>query len=214
MSTIPVTMISLLTLFVTLALVTADPDGDGITRSSDVSDVANDLAMMKKILLKEIKKIKTQIGKLENAQAQTNTELENAKLPPVGFIYIQYGGQPEPRDLWKGGSWDNISPKYAGLFFRVEGGKSKTFGTTQDESMRQLKFEFQNKDVTKDEITQSGILTYSQHSSAAVTAGGWKGAWIGFKATWDPYGSSYAGRERDNEVRPINQAVKVWKRTD
>ncbi|CAG7731951.1 unnamed protein product [Allacma fusca] len=167
---------------------------------------------IKKALLMELSSLKTKLDKLEKSQTQANNEVEKIKVPPVGFVYIQCGGQPEPRDLWKQGSWEDISFRYAGLFFRVEGGKSQTFGTTQDESMRQLKFEFQNKDVTKDELIPSGVLSYSQHSSATVTAGGWAGAWIGFQTTWVPFGSSYSSRERDNEVRPINQAVKVWRR--
>ncbi|CAG7662610.1 unnamed protein product [Allacma fusca] len=208
-------MIPILALFVTLAVVTAGQDYNGtrdFRSSPDISVFMNDFAKMKKTVLNEMKKMKLELVALRNFEQKTKDEMVNNGLPPVGFIYIQYGGQLDPRDVWKGGAWEDISPKYAGFFFRVEGGKSKSFGTTQDESMRSLKLEYQSPEQTRDQKIDSAVLTYSQHSSAAVSAGGYRGDWTGVKTSWYPTGSTYAARERDNEVRPINQAVRVWKR--
>ncbi|CAG2167545.1 unnamed protein product [Oppiella nova] len=46
---------------------------------------------------------------------------------PIGYIHIQLPNQPEPKTLWPKMDWDNITPSYAGLFFRAEGGNSTKF---------------------------------------------------------------------------------------
>ena len=52
---------------------------------------------------------------------------------PIEFIYVQLNGQSEPTQLWLKNKWKNVSAKYAGLFFRVEGGQSGTFGQIQEQ---------------------------------------------------------------------------------
>lgn len=57
-------------------------------------------------------------------------KVRNEAFPiPVGFIYTQYPGELSPSDLNFPGTWTDITKKFAGLFFRADGGNAKGFDT-------------------------------------------------------------------------------------
>lgn len=52
-------------------------------------------------------------------------------IVPVGFIYVQFGDQLAPKEVWPQFKWEEITASYAGLFFRAEGKGSAPFNVTQ-----------------------------------------------------------------------------------
>ncbi|CAG2102241.1 unnamed protein product [Medioppia subpectinata] len=119
---------------------------------------------------------------------------------PVGFIYVQLPGQAEPQTLWPSYTWSDVTAQYAGQFFRAEGGGSVGFGKgVQSENAPRLT-EVQEHD-------QSGTAT-----DVKLTPGDWSG-----------YIHSGAGMGTNmclrfllsaGEVRPINQSMRIFKRTN
>ncbi|CAG2109306.1 unnamed protein product [Medioppia subpectinata] len=47
---------------------------------------------------------------------------------PVGFMYVQLPGQADPNNLWPRSKWSDVTALYAGQFFRAEGAGSLAFG--------------------------------------------------------------------------------------
>ena len=109
------------------------------------------LINMQRRELDNLKQNQTSSFKLIDAQQK---ELDNLKQNPVpiGFIYVQLSGQSEPHTLWPQTEWNNISPKYAGLFFRAEGGNADSFGETQSEQARSLQ-------IRNGQYSEIGIAT-------------------------------------------------------
>jgi hypothetical protein len=143
---------------------------------------------------------KMQIWSLSQMQ---KSFLEFRKNPvPIGFIYVQLPSQPEPKTLWPTIEWENVSPDYAGHFFRAEGGDASTFGAIQkDNSPRLIR------------VTQHCCDNYT--SIVDVHADGSESRTI-------PNGPNinngngfllFSVTVSGGEVRPINQAVRIWKRT-
>ena len=122
-------------------------------------------------------------------------------------VYVQFRGQSSPQDLF-GGTWQNISSTYAGRFFRAEGGSAASFG--------------------------------SQQAGGLPNITGYTGWGMGSGVGANPTGAFYmsgtnllgeTGTDRDNqglyfsasrsnslygaatEVRPINETIRIWKRT-
>ncbi|XP_054158976.1 uncharacterized protein LOC128957266 [Oppia nitens] len=119
---------------------------------------------------------------------------------PLGFIYVQLPNQQPPSEIWPWIAWQDISPEYAGLFFRTLGSGSEPFGKVQSDNSPRL-----------DSIS-------SQHSyqiawgSMPIAA---DGQWSKHIYTGDSYGkseSSLAFHTTGGEVRPRNVAIKIWKR--
>jgi len=132
------------------------------------------------------------------------SRLEKAVDPPVGLIYTQLPGQLEPSLLWphcRLCQWNDTSNAYAGNFFRVVGGDSAPFGSSQGDQTRKL---------VNVRSSQNGA---GENNPTAVSADG----------SWSPF--IWSGQENGlprniflsfqsspGEVRPKNQAVKIWKR--
>ena len=114
---------------------------------------------------------------------------------PVGFIYTQLPDQPSPSKLWPMYKWEEISPKYAGLFFRVVGHGAGVFGRVQESSSQRL----------------TGVKTYNLHSVQTqelkqmdlLADNRWTDVDNGFPVSL---------RVSGDEIRPKNTAIKVWKR--
>ena len=127
------------------------------------------------------------------------TQIPNLAMP-IGAIYIQYAAQADPTTLF-GGTWENVSATYAGLFFRAEGGAAAAFGSTQTDGAPN--------------ITGSIGVNDDGYASGAfyTTAGaGWNfanrgGNQINFVA------SNSNGKYVLAEVRPANSTIRIWKRT-
>ncbi|XP_054165986.1 uncharacterized protein LOC128963497 [Oppia nitens] len=123
---------------------------------------------------------------------------------PIGFVYVQLPGQPEPGVIWPTLQWTNISSEYSGLFFRVIGNDSEPFETIQtDHSPRIAAIVTQVK--PKPGITRNyneQIRPNDKWSPPLYTGsdGGDNNYYISFKM--------FSG-----EVRPKNTAIYIWKRT-
>jgi hypothetical protein len=115
---------------------------------------------------------------------------------PVGFIYTQLPDQDHPEDIWPQVEWADITEKYAGQFFRVEGGASAAFGTIQAASSPRVTQVKEGAYNSTNVVLKEG--EWSEHVFTGANAGG---TLIGL--------SFYTSK---NETRPINQAVRIFKR--
>lgn len=134
---------------------------------------------------------------------------------PVGMIYIQYAGQAAPADLF-GGTWDNISDTYAGLFFRAEGGAAAAFGETQGGGAPNITGSMSVEGNGIAFLTNSADLSitgcFSSRKlgwgSTAAQAGATRPTGVNFAAS-----SSNATYGAADEIRPANSTIRIWKRT-
>jgi len=140
----------------------------------------------------------------QKLQTWSNLNIQNVLLNisrnpvPIGFIYVQLSGQPEPKAIWPQIEWKDITIDYAGLFFRAEGGNSSKFGDVQGENSPRI----------IEVYASYGDKRKQDHSK--ITPGGLSEA---------IYSGSDSGRDiiltflaSDGEVRPRNQAIRIWKR--
>ena len=145
----------------------------------------------------EITELKLNHSSLIEAQKK---ELDNLKQNPVpiGFIYVQLSGQNDPQTLWPNTHWNNVSPNYSGLFFRAEGGNASSFGTTQQEQTQTLfvKAEYPQKNYQHN--VERAIT--SVYSSTSLFAGG----------DYGNHASTLNFKHSTDEIRPHNQAIRIW----
>lgn len=136
---------------------------------------------------------------------------DDAPTMPVGAIYVQFSGQTDPTTLF-GGTWDNVSSTYAGLFFRAEGGSAAAFGETQTGGVPNVIGAISSVTIrATGQGTQSGALSkinediaYSGMGATVLTGINT----IGFDASQSS--ATYGAAE---EVRPANSTIRIWKRT-
>ena len=140
---------------------------------------------------------------------------------PVGEIYIRYPGQSSPQDLYKRGTWNNISNEFAGLFFRAEGGNANPFeGGSQEDKIRNIRGSISGASGDSAYLRKGqGCYTYeSRHRSPDI---GEFGSWnAGYYHIFDANSNSgstivnpMAGHADGSEIRPVNTTVQIWKRT-
>lgn len=119
---------------------------------------------------------------------------------PVGFIYVQLPGQPEPYHLWDTVYWIDITSEYAGLFFRVLGGTSEPFGVTQAENSPRIT------------NVQTTWLIQTTYSATVSPNGVWSTAVSsGVSQEGNIWGLRFI--QSSGEIRPRNTAVRIWKRS-
>ena len=131
---------------------------------------------------------------------------------PVGSIYVQFAGQATPDTLY-GGTWQNISSSFAGLFFRAEGGAAAPFGSSQGGGVPNITGTCQitGGDLRDGLIIGSGVFSGSYNLKINNTRAGYSspgGININFNA-----GSSNGLYGAANEIRPVNSTIRIWKRT-
>ena len=130
---------------------------------------------------------------------------------PVGAIYVQFAGQTDPTTLF-GGTWENVSATYAGLFFRAEGGNAAAFGSSQGGGAPNI----------------VGFMGNVQMSNWASTGAFYPNGTDGNEYNWNEFRAGGSGQRGINmyfsaansngiysapEVRPINHTIRIWKRT-
>lgn len=134
--------------------------------------------------------------------------VDESVIPP-GFIYIQLPGEKSPQELWpKVAPWLDISPSFAGTFFRVNGGGAEPFGKVQEEFIPHISQLNYTNIYIFDEKPETSILMNFQMSdesssllisySEAETV---KNGFNAIKFKWTT-----------GEVRPKNMAIKIWRR--
>jgi hypothetical protein len=119
------------------------------------------------------------------------------KLIPIGFIYSQFPGQPEPGILWPHFQWQDMSPQFSGLFFRVLGQGSDLMGRVQQENSPRLSSVSYQQGM--DQISLIELIPGVK--SMRLFSGGTSG----------DYGS-HSFNVSGGEVRPKNMAFKLYKR--
>lgn len=126
-------------------------------------------------------------------------------LMPVGSVYVQFAGTADPTSLF-GGTWENVSGYFAGLFFRAEGGAAAAFGGSQLGGAPNISGGFR---VTLEEYAGVSGCFYIQSQEGNGTDGT-KGTNVvyGINAALSSalYGAS------PNEIRPSNSTIRIWKR--
>lgn len=133
---------------------------------------------------------------------------------PIGEIYIRYPGQPSPQDLYKRGTWDNISNVYAGLFFRAEGGNANPFeGGSQEDKIRNITGRTFSECYTSS--LYKGVFRHGGTNEARGASAGGSTEVVNFDANADNNsgGNPMAGHADGPEIRPVNTTIQIWKRT-
>ena len=145
----------------------------------------------KTVLSKEVKNLTNVIEKLES---------KVDSMIPIGFLYTQFPSQSSPDVLWPNMKWTEVTQSYAGLFFRAEGGNSSSYGQLQSASAPHLAQVNQHDSY---EIIGNNIINLEQGiETKKIYTGSTAGA---------VYALSF--KLSNSEVRPINKAVRIWKRT-
>lgn len=157
---------------------------------------------------------------------------------PVGCTYIQLPGHKSPGDLLGMGSWQNISSRYKGAFFRAYHAKdeqhpkaynynfysdpinSGIYSGFQSAMLPNIKGTFyaqQNSGVDEETISGAFTRSGSWKVDSGWSSGGYKNL-IRFDAGYnnisetsqDAFGCNIY--YNDGEARPMNYAIMIWER--
>ena len=148
-------------------------------------------------------------GKLNN-KAESELSVSYAAsagkvTPPVGFVYVQFSGQSAPNALW-GGTWQNVSNLYAGLFFRAEGGVAAAFGSKQGEGLPNMTGTWLGAVSISSANGVFRIATSTEKQSSDYRSNNNNGVSFNASRSSAIYGAS-------SHVTPVNSTIRVWKRT-
>ena len=147
----------------------------------------------KTVLIEEVKNLTNVIEKQQN---QINS------LIPLGFLYTQLPNQSSPDMLWPNMKWTEVTQSYAGLFFRAEGGNSSSYGELQLARAPHLAEIHQY--MNTQEYLGDNKVSLVQGIETKKFFSGRNGP------TGDYY--SFSFKLSNEEVRPINKAIRIWKR--
>ena len=155
------------------------------------------LETLQKIILESRQKTKEEFEALKK-----KLSVIESNLVPIGFIYVQLPSQPEPKTLWQLVEWKDVTSDYAGLFFRAEGENAEPFGQLQNEnSPRVVKVHRHDGQLNG---TPFEISLHSSGWSEYIHTG------IGY--IHDGKEMYHRFEVSGGEVRPRNQAIRIWKR--
>ena len=173
--------------------------GDGTYKEFlplDGGDVTGNLTVQSKNVVRSVNGV--------NADANGNVPLA---VEPIGMIYVQFGGQAAPADLF-GGTWSNVSSSYAGLFFRAEGGSAAAFGSSQAGGLPEIFGGFTLGSTCKQGLATSGAFYTggATHGDDNNSKGSSPDIYFRASRSNGLYGDA-------SEVRPINSTIRIWKRT-
>lgn len=149
---------------------------------------------------------------------------------PIGEIYIQFPGKPDPQTLYGRGSWDNISNEFAGLFFRAEGGNASEFQevidednplVSQEDKIRNILGAFSFVSAVSEGISETGASvftgSYIFHQGGfdygSAFNSGWGTVGFGIDANrGDSSNNPMVGHADGPEIRPVNTTIRIWQR--
>lgn len=160
-----------------------------------------------------------------------DTDLRNIFLGmvyPIGVTYLQFPQQKAPTELFPQFTWEQLD--YGGAFFRSDGGNADSFINENETLTPQNQGTAKNGlYLTGDDAGSKTKLNTTKGHTHKVSS--WLACFSGSSNYWvlqpDSYGShdrafnsnAYTGTDNlflfsdDNETRPTNYTVKVWKRT-
>ena len=101
--------------------------------------------------------------------------------------------------MWPETLWENITGQYAGLFFRAEGQKSAGFGQTQEHQTQSIHVHVLTFPWGKP--FNWGFIIGEKYNELPLWSGNDQGDGIGLFF-----------RHTSDEIRPRNQAIRIWKR--
>jgi len=116
---------------------------------------------------------------------------------PIGFIYIEYHNQVTPSELWPNMKWDDVTSEFGGHFFRALGGDSAAWGQKQNSCAPRIS-----------RIDNYGSNDYA-HGIDLPTSG-WSARL--FTGKFEQLGTATGFHVEGCEVRPVNSAIRIWKR--
>lgn len=136
------------------------------------------------------------------------------ELYPVGYVYVQFPGTNDPATLGLPGTWQNISSKWAGRFFRAEGGSAAAFGCCQG-------FATDYSNISISHTNNSPVHCHCFRMSCAVDGSPGAGSSTScplYKTCTKASGSAGAHTHtvsftNTTETRPANYTIRIWKRT-
>ncbi len=144
------------------------------------------------------------------ANELTTKKIYKTSTPPVNFIYPQYRGQDAPTTLFPGTTWSNVSSTYAGRFFRAEGGSAASFNSQQAGGLPNITGTLSIEDGAIWSSTGCSGAFYSVSGQAYedpdIGNSGYKNVHFSAQKSNSLYGAA-------TEVRPINETIRIWKRT-
>ncbi len=121
----------------------------------------------------------------------------NNNFVPVGFIYIEYRKQSSPTTLWPTMKWADVTSEYAGQFFRALGGDSAVWDQVQESCAPRI------SDI-------DNLESNEYNHGIALPTNGWSNRL--FTGKWQQNGTATRFNVAGCEVRPINSAIRIWKR--
>ena len=137
---------------------------------------------------------------------------------PIGFVYIQFPGQPSPIDMNLKGwwEWEPLTNLFAGLFFRAEGGNANPFETDNQGDQIQTFSGYAAGNGVYAEGNQfdkfGGVIesyTYSSGEKIPLDrVTGYNDPITGFAIDL-----SKGGVRHGSETRPVNATIRLWQRT-
>ena len=130
---------------------------------------------------------------------------------PIGFIYVQLPNQPTPSTIWSNVKWEEVTSQYSNLFFRAQGDKTEEFGKVQLEAAPRL--DKVNITIINWE-NDSKWLQYHSNLQDVISPGKWSKLLYTGLHSWKESLHQYINfLVSDEEIRPKNMAIKIWKRT-
>ena len=122
---------------------------------------------------------------------------------PIGYLYPQLPHQSSPPQLWPSFNWSDISSQYSDHFFRVVVTQTQTsLANSTLSSLCNACYELEtvnhlhhNNPLTAIPVTSDGQWT------RCLLSGTYGGVWVGLRL-----------RFTSTEWRPINTAIRLWKR--
>lgn len=165
------------------------------------------LCTLKNVVLCEKKQLRSRLHLQKMVMSMISKQ-----IIPTGFIYFQLPYQKPPTEIWPSLAWKDVSARYAGVFFRVRGSSSGSFGEVQDEYVPKL-----NK-VEANYFYQPSMDCGSKFQCKHVKVEIDKVSSFFFTGTWpaliiNEYRTlqfEYSG----GEVRPRNMAMRVWEKIE
>lgn len=153
----------------------------------------------------ELQKLRNEIQISQTDLLLKNTELEarisNAvdNAVPVGFIYSQLPNEKSPQQIWPSTEWKDISSDFAGVFFRVIGGNAASFGSRQSDHSPRL-------------VSVQRHYGQGSYQKVSVYANGYRSDIIDADDVSIGSSQGISFTVSSGEVRPVNMAIKIWKR--
>lgn len=142
---------------------------------------------------------------------QETTSKGAFSAPPLGFIYLQLRDQADPNTLFPGTTWENISSTYAGMFFRAEGGAAASFGSQQAGGLPNITGSVTSgQGILQRTAASAGALYYSNHS---LNTSYWNSGGDNYLSIMLDASRSSSLYGNASEVRPVNESIRIWKRT-